>query len=427
MVERESSALPPLPLPIVLAIFALLPVDQRLLCRAVCRGWRAVLGDVSLWLRLDFTHESGGVTFEVTDALLRAAAARAAGRLQAMDALECDAVTHPALLTIVRSNAGLRELRVCHGGHARMAVAEIEELLRAAPQLVELRVDADGGTLDESRRMLRKEGVFAPLRLRTLWCTSTEMAGLTEGELVALAADLASHTLLLELGVFFARLDTPAALDALVDVALTRQMTSLRLVYCRLSPASAPALARLLGSHALKMLTISGRPNEFRLLDAAGSATLGAALRANGALQVLNLAYVDFWHEPAVARELLRALSTCRDLILLALDGNAVSLAHRAAAGAALAEYAAAAAALKDLDVSACHLGDDGLGPLFDALPGNTHLRTLSCHANGVSEAFVRDRVLPAVRANRSLLELDLQLPWDCAREAEAAVEAHWA
>jgi hypothetical protein len=47
------------------------------------------------------------------------------------------------------------------------------------------------------------------------------------------------------------------------------------------------------------MLTISGRPNEFRLLDAAGSATLGAALRANSAsaLQVLNLAYVDFWHE----------------------------------------------------------------------------------------------------------------------------------
>jgi hypothetical protein len=54
------------------------------------------------------------------------------------------------------------------------------------------------------------------------------MAGLTEGELVALAADLASHTLLLELGVFFARLDTP--LDALVDVALTREMTSLSLV-----------------------------------------------------------------------------------------------------------------------------------------------------------------------------------------------------
>jgi hypothetical protein len=49
VVERESSALPPLPHAIVLAIFALLPVDQRLLCRAVCRGWRAVLGDVSLW------------------------------------------------------------------------------------------------------------------------------------------------------------------------------------------------------------------------------------------------------------------------------------------------------------------------------------------------------------------------------------------
>jgi hypothetical protein len=60
--ERESSALPPLPLSLALAIFALLPVDQRLRCREVCRGRRAVLTEeISLWRRLDLSA-SGGIS-----------------------------------------------------------------------------------------------------------------------------------------------------------------------------------------------------------------------------------------------------------------------------------------------------------------------------------------------------------------------------
>ncbi len=64
------------------------------------------------------------------------------------------------------------------------------------------------------------------------------------------------------------------------------------------------------------------------------------------------------------------------------------------------------------------------LGPLVDALPANTRLYTLICYENGVSEAFVRDRLLPAVRANTRLGILNLQLEWDSAREAEALVHA---
>jgi hypothetical protein len=150
--ERESSALPPLPHAVVLAIFALLPVDQRLLCREVCRGWRAVLGDVSLWLRLDLTHKSGGMMFEVTDALLRAATALAGGQMQALDVSECRALTRPALLAVVRKNAvGLRELRACHGAAKRLEVAAVEALLRAAPHLASFDVDAEGGTPEELR------------------------------------------------------------------------------------------------------------------------------------------------------------------------------------------------------------------------------------------------------------------------------------
>jgi hypothetical protein len=60
---------------------------------------------------------------------------------------------------------------------------------------------------------------------------------------------------------------------------------------------------------------------------------------------------------------------------------------------------------------------------LFDALPANTHLRTLRCGFSMLSDAFVRDGLLPAVRANSSLRELKTGLPNDAAREAEALVQ----
>jgi hypothetical protein len=82
--ERATSALAPLPLPLVLYIFSLLPVDSRLRCLEVCRGWRAVFSERSLWTRLDLTAASG-VTVPHDDrplsALLRCAAARAGGGL----------------------------------------------------------------------------------------------------------------------------------------------------------------------------------------------------------------------------------------------------------------------------------------------------------------------------------------------------------
>jgi hypothetical protein len=61
---------------------------------------------------------------------------------------------------------------------------------------------------------------------------------------------------------------------------------------------------------------------------------------------------------------------------------------------------AANAPALRELNLDSCHLSDVGLGPLADALPANTHLRVLNCRGNLLSEAFMRDRLLPAVRAN---------------------------
>jgi hypothetical protein len=42
-----------------------------------------------------------------------------------------------------------------------------------------------------------------------------------------------------------------------------------------------------------------------------------------------------------------------------------------------------------------------------EALPLNRHLRTLNLRFDSMSEAFARERLLPAVRANTTLRELE--------------------
>jgi hypothetical protein len=219
----------------------------------------------------------------------------------------------------------------------------------------------------------------------------------------ALAADLAAHASLQRVTLFRAPLTTLAALDAVVDAALARQFVSLQFWSCRLSPASAPALARLLSSGTLTELIIS--PNE-ALLDGPSAALLCDALRANSTLTSLTL-QADVWRNADAAAALLGALTGHSSLRTLDLFNNDAE-AGAAAVGAALGTLVAAnAPALTELDVSCSSLTDAGLGPLLEALPRNTHLRTLGVSDNHMSAAFTRDVLLPAVRANTSLTTLD--------------------
>jgi hypothetical protein len=113
--ERQCSALAPLRRPhaLVLLIFSLVPVDQRLRCLEVCKGWYATLNKRSFWTRLDLSSDTAGLAGHTTQALLRAAAARAAGQLQALHLTDCVAITHEALLAVARANADtLTELRM---------------------------------------------------------------------------------------------------------------------------------------------------------------------------------------------------------------------------------------------------------------------------------------------------------------------------
>jgi hypothetical protein len=160
-----------LPHALALALFALLPVDQRMRCAEVCRGWRAVLFDASLWLRLDLSP-AGGVA-RATDALVRAAAARAAGRLQALDLSGCRGLAHhhAAICAVAAQNTGaLMELRLAAPEpDFVMSVRELEALLQAAPLLLVLEADVGCTSAADTRRLLRNEAPFGPLRMRTFY------------------------------------------------------------------------------------------------------------------------------------------------------------------------------------------------------------------------------------------------------------------
>ncbi len=247
--------------------------------------------------------------------------------------------------------------------------------------------------------------------------------GFDEAALLTLAADLASHAHLRRLELSCLSINTAAALDAVVDAALMRQLTHVTLQECDVSTVLAPALVRLIGSGALAELDINGGDT---LVDVPAALAVGNALRASCTLTTLSLRFMDLWRDPAAATALLGALTGHPSLHSLDISENYVNNAAGGGdqAGALIAALVAAnAPALMELHVSCCRLFDAGLGSLLDALPANTHLRTLSCGDNEESEAFVRERLLPAVRANSSLRQLDAGREFAAAREAQALVQ----
>jgi hypothetical protein len=431
MAEQQSSALSPLPLPLVLHIFSLLPADVRARAACVCRGWRVTLDEVSLWTRLNLSPSSG-VRVRVTDAVLADAAAKARGQLAALDVSECARLTFDALLAVVRANAGaLRELRVgtrAYNGQTLKA-EHAESLCLAAPQLTACHAELNHwSSFDDARRMLRNEPPFEPLRLRSLLINFKGEED--EASVVGAVADLAAHASLKHVWLGDGPPALAVALDAVMDAALAREWNSFGFVNCSLSPASAPALARLLSGGALTELAVEEMGQQ--LLDAPAAALLGDALRANATLTKLSLTNLDLWHDPDAAATLLSALTAHHSMRNINVWQNPVLDENALAAGTALgALIAANASALTELDMSQNDLGDAGLRPLLDALPHNTHLRELDVSDNGMSEAFARDVLLPAVRANTGLRELTMDddddgAAQECAfrREAQALLAA---
>jgi hypothetical protein len=255
--QHAAPALAPLPHALVLHILSLLPVDCRLRCAVVCRSWRAALEERSLWRCLDLSENGVSPNCEVTDALLRAAAARAGGQLQSLDVTGCARLTHAALLAAVTANsASLRDLHV-RSSETRLdlSVAEVEALLRAAPGLRACHVGVQTSDVPVARAMLRAEPPFSALCIQCLSFGDYEGDGTIQADAVLeLAADLSTCTFIREFELVTAVLNRSAALDALVDAALACRLRALRLMECELDAASVPAFERLLRNGALMEL-----------------------------------------------------------------------------------------------------------------------------------------------------------------------------
>jgi hypothetical protein len=356
-----------------------------------------------------------------TPALLAAAAARAQGALRVLDVTGwCELFRMPRhniatlkhMLPVLRSNArSLLELRagsLSDDDRRRFSTEQVEELLAAAPLLHVLECSASLRQHKEAPPPVPRllvEPQFAVVRLRGLVIDGSHALL----DVPAVVARLALHASLTRLHLWNVQLDSLPALNAVVDFAIS-QLQGLQLRACNLSPASLPALTRLLesgsgsaGGSLTKLAIINGVEP---LFVGAGMPAFCAALRASRLVK-LALLCVDLFDSLEDGLAVAAACTGHPMLREFNLSANDVYAVAAPAIGAALAALVAADSDLQSLDVSSSSLGDDAARPLFAAVAGSTRLRTLDCRDNYISAKCARGAVVPAIQANASLRKLD--------------------
>jgi hypothetical protein len=439
----DAATLTSLPLLLAQRIFLALPPDARGRACCVCRAWRDTLADPSLWTRLDLSavREFAVVERPRFVFLLRGAARRARGQLCLLDLSQHYLELH-WFLPVLTANAGsLRELRLhsmCADDVHYLDPQEdptVEKVVAAAPLLQVLTSESVSCKWQNAVRFLRGEPQFALLQCRklTVWCANEfeSYGGMARvGPFAAALADASLRPALLHVCVFMADTAQPAVVGALVDAAVARRMPELKFMGGT-RPAAAP-LARLLAEGSLSYFGMApgGYPRT-PLFDAAGAALVAGALRINTTLTSLELSGANLCLDMGAAALLLGALVGHRSIRELQITGEEHTTTEASFVfGAALAALIAADA--PTLHVLVCfnnHLGDGYLTSIVEALALNRHLRTLDVSDNGMSEAFARDRLLPAVRANTTLRELKCakyQPGPPSAAEAEELVRRRW-
>jgi hypothetical protein len=409
-----------LPRELVWLVFACLPVDQRLLLNAVCRSWRAALREASLWRELDFSL-AGGVTRRVTWRMINAAVRYARGQLRLLDVRHAERADVPfeAILDLARENAAtLATLRVAYITDGpfyfdrRLEVAQVDALLAVAPRLTRLECGVQG---EQMLALLRKEPPYTALRLTHARCDQSNRDNPVVN-LQPLLQAVGLHNGIRGLS-FHRTPSTVQQLEATVDVAIRLQLSELGFYDCLFSPAHLPGLTRLLtGCPSLESFLVCNR--WLRLVTGDTVPAFCAALRASS-LKHLALYSIDLWDSLPDGIAVIEAITGHRSLTSFICNTNLLTdepAASHLIVGQALGRLVAAESHLKRLDLSSCDLGDVGLRPLFAALAGNRTLRTLNCRANNISRECARDIMLPAVRANASLRNLDLlQFSWEAA------------
>ena len=427
--SRSAASFHSLPPPLMTAILLLLPVDTRLRCSEVQRAWRALLEDTVFWECITFS-ELARARFRV--ALFVAAVAKAGGQLRELDlrGQYGPRLTHASLMEALAANSlTLRRLRMCDGYGDDMSRNVVAELCGAAPGLQTLETCVSCLST-EARALLHREPPFGALNMFGLKVRFAE--GNDNTLFLSFTADLTFHGACLhELELDSALMPGHAAWNALANAAISVHLTQLTVSNSPLGPWCVPGLVRLLREGSISSLELGGTFfGNGPFIDAETEPSLSAALLANSTLTGLTLLHVDVWNPPRNC--IVDALVRHPTLVNLKLHfqlGDDAQL--RLLAGASLGRLVAVnSTALAWLSVSGCALGDDGLRPLFAALPTNTHLISLSASRNGISAAFA-PVVLASVRANRSLRYLFIDGPENVdedqgsiaeLREAEAVV-----
>jgi len=133
------------------------------------------------------------------------------------------------------------------------------------------------------------------------------------------------------------------------------------------------------------------------------------ALRNCTSLQILGMRDVNLWADTTAASQLIAAMEGLPALNVVQLSQNHTDgrPAVQRAAGECMARLIAHSSSLRDLELNGNDLGVAGMTPIFEALRCTSTLTELSLREEQFSPEFVRDVVLPAVRANTSLRNLE--------------------
>jgi hypothetical protein len=379
-------------------IMLALPVDARARAACVCRSWRALLADPSLWQVLDLTRAGGVARHRLTENLVRGAVARGAGQLRVLD-LRADQYTTrvltPLMFEVLRSDgAELQEV----SSDGMLTVQDLEAVFAAAPRLQVLSTDVKGDCA-ALLPFLRNDPPYGPLRIKRLelLCGSAVPADI----LLTVAAAIAAHDSLKNLRVRAS--SYIPGMNALMDAAGERRLRVLSLYDC-LDAGSVPALARVLQRGSLITLFVScsyGFPHAEESMPARC-----AALRNSLKLKYLRLRLNPLHGlSRRIFTELLDAAAAMPALFVLNLNWSI--LQDTVGAGHALgALLRANLPSLRCLYVSSCHLGDEGMAAVLSGLEANAHLHKLKCRfGNNMSMAFERDRLAPALAVLKARVE----------------------
>jgi hypothetical protein len=376
-------------------IMLALPVDARARAACVCPSWRAFLADPSLWQVLDLTSAGGVDEERVTANLVRGAVARAARQLRelSLNGWVPDLNVRELLVALVVSDGAALQQVITD---VRFKVEELRVVLAAAPRLQVLSAQVVGGCT-ELLPVLRNDPPYGPLRVSALIASGGE-----GHDVLALAAAVATHESVSSLEL--RRVSSARGLNAVVDVAAERRVSSLHIASCEWDAESIAALARLLRCGSLTFFIFSCF--DFPHGHEESLPVLSDALRACRTLTYLGLCLNPLYGATRHVTDLLDAAASLPALTELDLSWSTAqdTVAFGHALGALLR---ADLPSFHTLNVEYCRLGDEGMAAVLDGLAANTHLCRLYCDQNEISDAFRRDRLDPALAALEVRAALD--------------------